>query len=315
MAGERPGRHADFSSPRGYYLDYSGLMTRDVPVDERGVPLRRLRTGELTHSPDLIARSALGSLERYLESGTSDSRRRFEMLSSWLVDNMEIVPGSFGGWSMPEVPIGLKRHLSPGWFSASAHAECVSVLVRSAVLFRESGARSAADRAFGGFRTSVDDGGFLRELGEAGEEGGLSSLAFMDEYPIQDVALMPLTSHMRSLWAIFDFGRAFESDPARKLLERCVDGLMFVLDQFDLGYWSAADLDARRRARRPASRKRHQTHVVMMESLARMTPGDRIADVAVRWRGYLEDPRNARRAWLERARTAVVNAGAPAVDE
>jgi hypothetical protein len=314
MAGERPGRHTDYSSPRGYHLDYSQTATR-FAGDERGVPLLRLRTGELAHSPDVIARSALGSLESYLDSGTRTGRETFEALSRWLVEHLEIVPGSFGSWSMPEVPAGLRGHVRPAWFSASAHGECLSVLIRSAVLLKDSAARSAAERALGGFRTSVEDGGFLRELGEAGEEGGLPSLVFIDEYAIPGLAVMPLTSHVRALWAIFDFERAFANDPARKLLERCTDGLMFVLDQFDLGYWSTADLDPRRKARRPASRNRHETHVVMMESLARVTGRREIADAAMRWRGYLEDPRNSGRAWLERARAAFVDARVPVVGE
>lgn len=314
MAAGRAGRHADFSSPRGYYLDYTRAAAGG-PVDDHGIPLVRLRSGNLAHSPRVIARAALGSLERYLGSGARAEREQYETLVRWLVDNMEIVPGSFGGWSMPEPPAGLERELPPGWFSASAHAECICALVRSAVLFQDRDSRTAAERALGGLRTSVEDGGFLREVGEAGEEGGLESLAFVDDYPVPGTPIMPLAAHVRGLWAIFDSWHSSDDASVWKLFERCVGGLVFMLDRFDLGYWTAVDLDSRRRSRRPASRERHETHVVMMEVLSRMTPDERIAEAGSRWRRYLDDPRNARRAWLERARTAVVNTGTKAVRE
>ena len=151
----------------------------------------------------------------------------------------------------------------------------------------------------------------MRELGEAGEEGGLSSLVFIDEHAITDLPIMPLASHVRALWAMFDFERAFGSDPARKLLERCIDGVVFVLDQFDLGYWSRADLDPRHRTKRPAARECHRTHVVMLESVARITSREEIAEVGKRWRSHLEDRRSVSRAWLARARSVVADSGAP----
>jgi hypothetical protein len=315
MAAERSGRHADFSSPRGYYLDYSGWARRPGPTDDHGLPVVRLRDGERGLSPAMIARTALGILEGYLESGASASREAFESLTRWLVENMEIVPGSFGGWSMPEVPPGLEGSLAQGWFSASAHAECVCALIRSAMLFGNAQSEAAARRAFGGFRTAVEDGGFLRELGEAGEEGGLASLAFIEEYPVVEVSCMPLASHMKGLWAIFDFTQALGDASARKLFERCVAGLVFVLDRFDTGYWTTSDLDPRRRATRPASRDRHETHVVMIETLARMTSDPEVHRAAARWRCYLSDSRSGARALLERAKSAVMNVGVSAVPE
>ncbi|MCK4410116.1 MAG: hypothetical protein KAW67_08525, partial [Candidatus Eisenbacteria sp.] len=159
MAGEKLGRHIDLSSPRGYYLDYSHLAGSEPDCDDRGVPVVRVRGGGRACSPSLVARSALGNLEVYLESGSAERRDRFEFLSRWLIESMEILPGSFGGWSMPEVPRGLRGELPQGWFSASAHAECTAVLVRAISLLRQEGAVGAARRAMGAFYTSVEDGG------------------------------------------------------------------------------------------------------------------------------------------------------------
>ena len=313
MAGEKLGRHIDLSSPRGYYLDYSHMAVCEPERNERGVPVVRVRGGGRVCSPLLAARAALGNLEVYLENGNSQRRERFSSLARWLVDSMEILPGSFGGWSMPEVPRALRGELPQGWFSASAHAECIAVLVRAVSLLRQEGAIEAARRAMGAFYTSVEDGGFLREIGEAGDEGGVESLAFIEEFPVPEAPRMVLGSHIKSIWAMFDYLNVDDDPGARILLNRCVGGLAFALDRFDLGYWTSTSLNGRRV--RPASSQRHSTHVLMMDVLHQMTGNDVFAESARRWGGYARNSRNRARAKLERARAALANAGASVAPE
>jgi hypothetical protein len=306
MAAESLGRHIDFTSPRGYYLDYSGFAREDYECNDRGLPTIRTREGVRAWSPPLAARAALGNLEVYLESGNPGRRDRFTGLTDGLVRSMEILPGSFAGWPMPEEPKRLGGELGSGWFSAAAHAECISVLVRAAYLLRRPGALDAARRAMGAFHTSVDEGGFLREVGEEGYDGGVASLAFIEEYPIPGPPRMTLSSHVLSVWAMHDY-LGVEDDPgARVLLGRCVNGLAFVLDRFDLGYWTAAHLEGGRP--RPARSDRHATHILMMDVLARMTGSPSFAETGARWREYARDPRNRARARLERAAWAARSA-------
>jgi hypothetical protein len=307
VAGTKIGRHADVTSPRGYYLDYSHIAASDLPCDDGGVPVVRVKGGGKVCSPTLTARAALGNLEFYLETGTPERRERFRRLSRWLVDSMEILPGSFGGWSMPEVPRAFRRELPQGWFSASTHAECVAVLVRAAALLRLPGALDAARRACGAFHTTVEDGGFLREIGEVGDDVGIDSLAFIEEFPIPDAPRMVLASHVKAVWTLTDYLNVGEDPRARALLERCVRGLVFALDRFDLGYWTCGHLGGQRV--RPASSERHRTHILMMQVLHRMTGEEAFEEAAERWQGYAEDSRNRARAGLERARAAIAGVG------
>jgi hypothetical protein len=299
MAAESLGRHIDFTSPRGYYLDYSALARESHECDEQGLPAVRVRSGDRVWSPPLTARAALGSLEIYLEAGNPTRRDRFSDLADRLVEHMEILPGSFAGWPMPDVPKRMVGQLTDGWFSAAAHAECVSVLVRAACLLQKRDALDAARRAIGAFHTSVDEGGFLREVGEEGYDGGVASLAFIEEYPLAGPPRMTLSSHVLGLWAIHDYLGVEEDHGARVLFERCVAGLSFVLDRYDLGYWTAAHFEGGRP--RPARSGRHETHILMMDILARMTGSPRFAEAGARWREYCRDPRNRAKARLERA--------------
>jgi hypothetical protein len=104
-----------------------------------------------------------------------------------------------------------------------------------------------------------------------------------------------------------DYLNIGEDPGASALLERCVRGLVFALERFDLGYWTCGHLGGRRV--RPASYERHCTHILMMQSLHRMIHEEAFAAAATRWQGYAEDSRSRARASLERARAAIANVG------
>ena len=301
MTGPSRGRHIDLTSPRGYYLDYSARAEPRCPVDSSGAPGVSKGRGRVEPSPLLVARSALGNLELYLGGARPERRDRFESLSRWLVEHQEIIPGSYGGWSMPAVGRGSRARLEAGWFSGATHAECVSVLVRAALLLRLEGAAAAAQRAVAGFRTRVEDGGFLREMGDAGDVGGLESLTFIMERAGPNPGAMDLSVHVRGLWALFDFGFLSRDDSVDRLFDRCVDGLAFVLDRYDLGYWSLGCLDSDGRIGGPSSAETHEELTIMLETMYTMTGRDEFLAVAQRWRSCLDRIGCRTRALVARA--------------
>lgn len=304
------GRHIDLKSPRGYYLDYSRCADPRGPVDGDGLPLSR---GDRTaHEPGEVARYALGNLEIYLEGGNKSRRDRFERAATWLTDNMEFVPGSFGGWAMPDPPGAFQGSLASGWFSGAVQAECVSVLVRASLLLGVGRAIEAAREAFPCFRTPVEEGGLLREVGEEGHEGAVESLALVEEYPMPDRPSMGLSGHVRAVWSIFDCWRATGESEAERLLERCVQGADFVLDRYDVGHWTRADLDSTWRGTRLSSRDGIAEQALMMEIIRDMTGRSAFGDAARRWRQYAGSLRSSARAALARLAFAVANPGAPA---
>jgi hypothetical protein len=280
------GKHIDLESPRGYYLDYSKWSDPRRDVDDAGLPLARSNDGALVESPRRVARYALGNLEIYLEGGSSGRRERFERACRWLVGSQESVPGSFASWSVPDPPRALRRELGHGWFGGAVHAECVSALVRAASLVRLDGADEAVRVAFPGFCTTVEDGGFLREIGDTGDEAGLATLAFIEEHPMPRRPSLALGGHLRALWAIFDVARAMSEEGAPDLFERCVRGLVFSLDRYDTGYWSRHDLDETWSGERLADQETHREHILGLETVHEMSGTKALRDTARRWRGY-----------------------------
>lgn len=298
------------TSPRGYYLDLARWSDPRGPVDADGLPVSRV-DGE-THDPGEVARYALGNIELYLERGSESRRDRIERAAVWLANHMEFVPGSFGGWAMPDPPRALGGELAPGWFSGAVQGECVSVLVRASLLLGVPRALEAAREAFPAFRTPVDEGGFLREVGEKGHhEGAIESLAFIEQYAMPERPSMDLLGHVRAVWGILDYRQATDDDEARRLLERCVSGTEFVLDRYDLGYWTRRDLDTAWRGARLPSPAGILDEAVALEIIYEMTGRDAFAEAARRRRGYGASARRRLRASLLRAAFRLGNRGAP----
>jgi hypothetical protein len=309
MRATKRGRHIDTTSPRGYYLDYSRCADPRGPFGEDGLPVSRRDGG--TRDPGDVARYALGNLEIYLEGGSELRRDRFERAAAWLAEHMEFVPGSFGGWAMPDPPAAFRGRLSTGWFSGATQAECVCALVRASLLLGVAGAIEAAREAFPAFRTPVEEGGLLREVGEGGHEGAVESLALIEEYPMPGRPSMALLGHVRAVWSVFDYWCATGDGEAERLLERCLRGTEFVLDRYDVGRWTRADLDSSWRGLRLSSAAGIVEQALAIEILGDLTGTSAFAEAAARWRGYAASVLSRVRASVLGASFAFANPGAP----
>ena len=301
------GKFVDLRSPRGYHLAYAAFVERRESWDELGLPPTKSRRAEVTRSPRLMARSALACLERYLENGNREKRADFERIARWLIDNHEEEPGGFLGWPMPCVPRAFRGDLSDGWFSGSAHAECIAVLVRAGTLLGMDGAIECARRAIIGFATPVEDGGFLREVGEEGCEGGLETMAFAEEYPIVGCPSMTFGGHARAMLALSDFAALDGDQGVRALLGRYARGLEYVLDRFDLGFWSRADLDPRWRGMRITSITQHTEQVLQLSLLCHITECNVFGSISEQWRVHAQLRRQRWKSRLLAGRFRIMN--------
>jgi len=297
MQGATRGRFIDLESPRGYVVDYSRSA-------------ERWREPELPGDPSVLARVALGDLELYLARGTPERRDRFSEASRWLVSHLETIPGGFGGWPMPTTPEAYREELAVGWFSGRAHAECVGVLLRAGTILGSREALEAARVALGGFETPVDDGGFIREVAERGLESGLDTPVFVETYPTARPSL-ELLGQTTAMFALHDAGRVLERERAAHLLDRAVRGLEYVLDRFDTGAWSRADLDDRWRGARIAVPARHREHILHLKEVARVTGHRTFNEMARRWGEYDARPLAVLRARIGHMAFRMMNPGAP----
>lgn len=304
------GKHVDLESPRGYYLDLSALADSGGPPGRFDPSAAAVRPDGSTPSPAEVARCALGNLEIYLGNGNSARRDRFEAGARFLINELEVVPATFGGWAMTETPRAYRDHLPSGWFCGGVQGECVSVLARAASLLGIEEALEAARAAVAAFAAPVADGGLLREIGDEGGEGGLDSLAFIEEYPIEHRPVLNLSGHVRASLGIHDFSVVASDPGAASLFERCVRGLEFELDRFDLGYWTRPDLDQGCDVAEVSSAACLREHALLLGVMHELTGRSAFGAAARRWGGYHADWRSRSKAFLRRLSSRVARISA-----
>ena len=302
------GKHIDPESPRGYYVDFSWHADARGPVGAFGLPAWRRASRRSRPSPLEIARYALGNLELYLGSGSAERRDCFEAATRMLIDDIEVVPSTFGGWVAQDAPSPYMSLLPSGAFAAGVQGECVSVLARASSLLDVPGALETARTAVAAFSAPVSDGGLLREIGDEGEEGGLPSLAFMEEYPIEDRAVLDLSGHVRAMWGIHDYAAIAEDGAAVSLFDRCVRGLEFELDRFDLGHWTRPNLDAERGIELSGIAGIRE-QILQMELMYELTGREPFREAACRWRGYQSGWRARSKVFLQGMASGVGRSG------
>ncbi|MBD3348760.1 MAG: hypothetical protein GF400_06150 [Candidatus Eisenbacteria bacterium] len=290
------GRYVDPGSPRGYYVDYSYLAGSTGGRDGGGLPELRARVDGIERSPLDVARFGLGNLELYLSTGSAARREGFERAAAWLIENIETVPASFGGWAMHPAPPPYRSELPTGRFAAGAQGECLSTVVRAQVLLGLPRAGDVARNAFAAFTAPVEDGGFLREVGDPAGEAGVETPVFLEEYPIEGRPVMNLSGHMRGMLGVYDYWRASRDEAAGSMWRRSLSGLRFVLDRYDLGYWTLDDLDGGRGRLNVTTVSSLREHVLHLSVLSDLAADATLRTAADTWREYLRSPLRGPRA-------------------
>lgn len=303
------GSHVDLEAPRGYYLDYSSRAESPGATDASGVPVREAGTGRAVRHPPDVAQFALANLELYLGTGDERRRRAFEAAVDVLLEEAREVAGGSLSWAMACAPTALAEGLGSPWFSAMAHGECVSVLIRAGCLFGREDALAAASRALPFLALPVADGGLLRKaapfvVGDASEDA-----VFLEEYPMRARPSLVLNGHVHALWGIYDHAAIGGEPASRRLLDRCVIGLRSLLPRFDLGYWTRYDLDEGWRGINVSSPFYHRIHVRQLLVVHRMTGDDVFLETARRWQTYLDRRWNRVRGYLGKVRFKLANPG------
>ncbi len=309
MRSAPAGRYVDPRSPRGYYIDHSRHADPRGPVDRDGLPLLPRPVAGHDHSPLAVARYGLGNLELYLESGSASRRDRFERAARFLMSSMEVVPSSFGGWAMPPARAPYGPLLPAGRLAAGAQGECLSLVVRAWLLLGMHEAEETAQRAAAALAAPIPDGGLMREIGEPTGDAGIDSLAFLEEYPIEGRPVMDLSGHARGLLGVHDYWLASGDTSAGSLRERCLRGLAFVFERYDLGFWTRDDLDDVVPAVNVSTVTSLGEHVLHVSVLAELSGMELLRAAVPRWRVYRSSVRCRLRSLPGRAAAMARGAG------
>lgn len=263
-----------------YYIEWqagAGMYGEDwarAPVDASGVLLTRTRA----YHPVNIAQYGLHRHARWCVTRAAADRAASLAQADWLAVNASsrgAVPGCLAyDFASP------RYGAAPGWISAMAQGEAISLLLRAAAVTGEGDYREAAVRVAQPFRFGVADGGVVYRS------------RFGDVF-LEEVAVLPashiLNGHIYALWGLLELALVKPSPWLRELAGRALDTLRRRLPLYDAGYWSYYSLLGTSSGfRSVALLKYHAFHIAQLRVTAALTHDASFSDVADRWERYAD---------------------------
>lgn len=267
-----------------YYVEWdpgNGIFGEDWSTasrDANGV----LLTGSHYH-PIRIAQFALHRYGVWMQSGDPGANADFLAQAEWLRENQQ----SSGIAGLYRFAFSWDKYgAEPGWWSAMAQGEAISVLLRAEHVAPGNGYGDAAVRASVPFAYDIERGGVVWRKG---------SDVFFEEIA-NEHAPHVLNGCIFALWGIWELRERSGSGWLDPLIERCVSTLERWIPRFDTGWWTLYSLfNASNGHRHVATLKYHQFHVAQMRVLAQMFGIPAFEQAAARWTAYVDRSENRAR--------------------
>jgi heparosan-N-sulfate-glucuronate 5-epimerase len=257
-----PGRNIDPEGLGGYLCDlrHKARETADSLTTDG--------SDSIYAWPIPIAQAALGFWELRIEGEPVDDD--FLRLADWFVEHREETAMGTLWRADIEVP---KYGLRPGWISAMAQGQAISVLLRAAKLSGEEVYADLAVTAIGPLLTPISSGGLQREI---------NGTTVLEEYPTEKPCAV-LNGWIFALWGVHELAVTRDHAAARRLFAHSSAGLLRLLPSYDIGWWSLYSLYDH--GRRDLAKPFYQDlHPVMLDGLNLLRPDPRLRYYADRWR-------------------------------
>lgn len=267
----------DYRSLCDYYIDLSAKRNYAGPFDDRGVPVLDY-TGEIgkQYNPCASSQYALGWFQLWQRGQDVAARDTFFMLADWLCETQVMEQGK--GYWLYHFDLDAYEVKAP-WKSGLAQAQAVSVLARAVKFAPDEVARAryeaAAEVGFAGLIESVDEGGLLLTEG--------ADVWVEEVVAKRRVAI--LDGCMFALFGLRDYADLTGSAEADTIFEAGYRTILRYLPDFDMGYWSRADL-YQAEPPMPASHFYHNLHVHQLRALHALTGEDAFCLYAEKWDRY-----------------------------
>jgi hypothetical protein len=267
--------------------DGHGGYGRNHSIDPQGLPYRIGPSGRRLYDPLLLARFSLKMLTLDAAGGCPDAGRRAQAVLEPLLASGE----STGVWApgpAPDRMVGTRP-------SGMIQGVVLSALLRLSRGADDSRLRGVVDRGFEALAEPIERGGAVSELGD-----GL----WIEEIP-RDPPRHVLNGGLYGLFGVYDLADA-QGDPRARALAADVErGLRSAVGQYCKRFgWSAYAIAMEGRAP-VASLHYHESHVVLLDVVARRVRDARFAEVSQRWRAALASRRT--RACVAVWKTAEAN--------
>jgi len=238
-----------------------------APQDADGIPMRRYPRVGPQYNPTRIASYGLAHWNRFRQTGDESSRVLFLKTADWFLSSPDAL------WRYRFDVRGVRAP----WVSCMAQGEGISVLTRAYVLTGDVRYLDHAERATEPFHRPIEDGGVRSVLGNGD--------VFFEEYP-ETTPVHVLNGFLYSVIGLLDLRRAPRPSAADGLLAVAEKTLAANVHRWDLGGWSAYDLENEGGAgpRNYCTVGYHRLHATQLAHVGRELGCAALCETAERWR-------------------------------
>lgn len=259
-----------------YYMVFAEKARYAGDFDDAGIPMLdyRGRIGR-QYNPIAIAQYGLGQYNSFCRTRNAASWDKVLHVADWLAKHLESNSQGVPVWNH-HFDWEYRETLRAPWYSGLAQGQGISLLVRAHQLASDGRYADAAERAFGAFLRSTDEGGvtFTDERGDV----------WLEEYLV-DPPTHILNGMIWAAWGLRDYFLVSGHPKAKDLFDRSVQTLLNNLGRYDLGFWSLYEQSGTRLPM-VASPFYHRLHIVQLRVMERLTGEAEFGRVAARWEGY-----------------------------
>lgn len=265
-------------------------LTRNLNVDlNKGLMMMGYNTKQMKTSVKIeriqsIVLRGRGAIDNLVIQDKAHLRHFFDA-ADWMVGNQD----AQGGW-----PVQVQRRLAagrleldPGWYSAMAQGQAISLLSRAYILTKKMVYLQTALAAVKLFKVSSQDGGVQATF--------MDKHPWFEEYPTTPSSFV-LNGFIYSLIGLYDLKSVANADDrteAESLYENGLSSLKAMLALYDSGSGSFYDLRHITLGIAPnlARWDYHTTHINQLLLLGTIEPDQILNTTAARWQRYMRGER------------------------
>jgi heparosan-N-sulfate-glucuronate 5-epimerase len=217
-----------------YYIDFRDSLIHYESdfygdKDANGIPLSGVGK-DATYYPIVVAQYGLLLHAQYLKENSDSAFQKMAHCVSIICELMKL-----------ENETIVWRHnsfydrfnLKPGWASAMAQGQCMSLLLRWHQITNDHKYLNYANQAYEFMKIPSSEGG-VRAWDKEGN-------VWLEEYPSTDGPSCVLNGFIYALWGLYDLYRVTGNSEVKEDIDRCVITLKNCISNFDVGYWSIYD--------------------------------------------------------------------------
>ncbi|AVP66161.1 hypothetical protein C3B64_18705 [Clostridium botulinum] len=280
---------ADYE-PCGDYLNYGNnkeilFNFKELKFDNEGMP--KVKYGEgYYYNPVTLAQYSLSVYGEYLKG--ENTKENFLKIA----DKLLTLQDSRGGFLYNfQWRYYLNNYdYKPGWVSAMAQGQALSVLARAYEITGNKKYLEAGNKALNFLITPISKGGVMANLGSL--SSSLKNNIIFEEY-ISHVPTYTLNGFMFSLLGLYDWANVDDSNKkntAEKYFNEGIKSLTQILKYYDIGGFTCYDLGyiTKNREKPHIAVNYHGVHIYLLNALYSITNDRILYDYYKLWKAYVD---------------------------